>query len=71
MSATITKAETDAESLASSTDITLAIQDAWTLRDLLVEDVVHLMERHFDGAELGGVVAEIDPLLMMRPPCGT
>ncbi len=29
-------------------------------RDLLVEDVVNLMERHFDGAELGGVVAEID-----------
>ncbi len=31
-------------------------------RDLLVEDVVNLMERHFDGAELGGVVAEIDRL---------
>jgi hypothetical protein len=31
-------------------------------RDLLVEDVVGLMERHFDGAELGGVVAEIDKL---------
>ncbi len=31
-------------------------------RDLLVEDVVNLMERHFDGAELGGVVAEIDKL---------
>ena len=26
-------------------------------RDLLVEDVVNLMERHFDGAELGGVVS--------------
>ena len=26
-------------------------------RDPLVEDVVHLMERHLDGAELGGVVA--------------
>ena len=26
-------------------------------RDLLVEDVVHLMERHFEGAELDGVVA--------------
>jgi hypothetical protein len=25
-------------------------------RDLLVQDVVNLMERHFDGAELGGVV---------------
>ena len=31
-------------------------------RDLLVEDVVNLMERHFDGAELGGVVGEIDKL---------
>ncbi|HCM53893.1 MAG TPA: hypothetical protein DIS59_03020, partial [Candidatus Magasanikbacteria bacterium] len=29
-------------------------------RDLLVQDVVNMMERHFDGAELGGVVAEID-----------
>ena len=35
-------------------------------RDLLVEDVVHLMERHFDGAELGGVVAEIDRLFSQR-----
>jgi hypothetical protein len=35
-------------------------------RDLLVEDVVHLMERHFDGAELGGVVAEIDRLFNQR-----
>jgi hypothetical protein len=35
-------------------------------RDLLVEDVVHLMERHFDGAELGGVVAEIDRLFAER-----
>lgn len=35
-------------------------------RDLLVEDVVHLMERHFDGAELGGVVAEIDKLFSER-----
>lgn len=35
-------------------------------RDLLVEDVVHLMERHFDGAELGGVVAEIDKLFGQR-----
>lgn len=35
-------------------------------RDLLVEDVVHLMERHFDGAELGGVVAEIDKLFSDR-----
>jgi hypothetical protein len=35
-------------------------------RDLLVEDVVHLMERHFDGAELGGVVGEIDKLFSAR-----
>ncbi|MCL1961345.1 MAG: hypothetical protein FWG56_06165 [Desulfovibrionaceae bacterium] len=35
-------------------------------RDLLVEDVVALMERHFDGAELGGVVAEIDKLFTNR-----
>lgn len=35
-------------------------------RDLLVEDVVGLMERHFDGAELGGVVAEIDKLFGER-----
>lgn len=35
-------------------------------RDLLVEDVVNLMERHFDGAELGGVVAEIDRLFSDR-----
>ncbi|MBA3772502.1 MAG: hypothetical protein H0X13_08485 [Ramlibacter sp.] len=35
-------------------------------RDLLVEDVVNLMERHFDGAELGGIVAEIDKLFGQR-----
>ncbi len=35
-------------------------------RDLLVEDVVNLMERHFDGAELGGVVTEIDKLFAGR-----
>jgi hypothetical protein len=35
-------------------------------RDMLVEDVVGLMERHFDGAELGGVVAEIDKLFTQR-----
>lgn len=35
-------------------------------RDLLVEDVVHLMERHFDAAELGGVVGEIDKLFSDR-----
>ena len=35
-------------------------------RDLLVSDVVNLMERHFDGSELGGVVAEIDRLFTQR-----
>jgi hypothetical protein len=31
-----------------------------------VQDVVNMMERHFDGAELGGVVAEIDKLFGQR-----
>ena len=35
-------------------------------RDLLVRDVVHMMERHFDAAELGGVVTEIDKLFTQR-----
>ncbi|HSV53135.1 MAG TPA: DUF6806 family protein [Burkholderiaceae bacterium] len=35
-------------------------------RDLLVQDVVNTMERHFDGAELSGVVAEIDKLFSKR-----
>ena len=35
-------------------------------RDLLVQDVINMMERHFDGAELGGVVAEIDKLFSQR-----
>ena len=35
-------------------------------RDMLVNDVVHLMERHFDGAELGGVVHELDQLFAAR-----
>ena len=35
-------------------------------RDLLVQDVVNMMERHFDGAELGGVVVEIDKLFSQR-----
>jgi hypothetical protein len=35
-------------------------------RDLLVQDVVNLMERHFDGAELNGVVGEIDKLFAER-----
>ena len=29
-------------------------------RDLLVQDIVGMMERHFDGSELSGVVAEVD-----------
>jgi len=35
-------------------------------RDLLVQDVISMMERHFDGAELGAVVAEVDKLFAMR-----
>ena len=35
-------------------------------RDLLVQDVVNLMERHFDAAELDGVVGEIDKLFAQR-----
>ena len=35
-------------------------------RDLMVEDVVAMMERHFDGSELSGVVAEIDKLFSQR-----
>ena len=35
-------------------------------RDLLVQDVVNLMERHFDGSELAGVVAEVDKLFTER-----
>ncbi|MDH5708051.1 MAG: hypothetical protein OEY75_02985, partial [Hylemonella sp.] len=35
-------------------------------RDLLVQDVIHLMERHFDAAELTGVVAEVDKLFTSR-----
>jgi hypothetical protein len=35
-------------------------------RDLLVQDVVNLMERHFDASELDGVVAEIDKLFSER-----
>jgi hypothetical protein len=52
-------------------------------RDLLVQDLVSLMERHFDGAELSGVVSEVDKLFAQRfdslvsslalgkPPSGT
>jgi hypothetical protein len=35
-------------------------------RDLLVQDMIGLMERHFDGAELSGVVAEVDKLFALR-----
>ena len=35
-------------------------------RDLLVQDVVNLMERHFDASELNGVVGEIDKLFYER-----
>lgn len=35
-------------------------------RDLLVQDVINMMERHFDASELGGVVAEIDKLFGQR-----
>lgn len=35
-------------------------------RDLLVQDVVHIMERHFDAAELSGVVGAIDQLFTQR-----
>jgi hypothetical protein len=49
---------------------------------LLVQDVINLMERHFDSAELGGVVAEVDKLFacdlmawlarwLGRPPRGS
>jgi hypothetical protein len=33
---------------------------------LLVQDVVNVMERHFDGSELGDVVREIDKLFARR-----
>ena len=35
-------------------------------RDLLVQDLIGLMERHFDGAELGDVVAAVDKLFEKR-----
>ncbi|MBT0569275.1 hypothetical protein KIK84_02980 [Curvibacter sp. CHRR-16] len=35
-------------------------------RDMLVQDVVQLMERHFESAELDGVVGEIDKLFTQR-----
>ena len=35
-------------------------------RDLLVQDVINMMERHFDSSELMGVVVEIDKLFTQR-----
>lgn len=35
-------------------------------RDLLVQDLINMMERHFDGSELSGVVAEVDKLFAQR-----
>ena len=35
-------------------------------RDLLVQDLIALMERHFDGSELGEVVAAVDQLFERR-----
>ena len=35
-------------------------------RDLLVQDTISLMERHFDGSELGEVVVAIDKLFEQR-----
>lgn len=35
-------------------------------RDLLVQDLIGLMERHFDGSELGDVVAAVDNLFKQR-----
>lgn len=35
-------------------------------RDLLVQDMISLMERHFDASELGEVVAAVDTLFARR-----
>ena len=35
-------------------------------RDLLVQDLINMMERHFDASELGDVVAEVDKLFGKR-----
>lgn len=35
-------------------------------RDLLVQDAIGLLERHFDGSELGDVIAAIDKLFEQR-----
>lgn len=35
-------------------------------RDMLVQDVIQMMERHFEASELVGVVSEIDKLFTQR-----
>ena len=35
-------------------------------RDLLVQEILHIMEHHFDASELGGVVTEVDKLFVKR-----
>lgn len=35
-------------------------------RDMMVNDLVHMMERHFDASELGGVVSAVDQLFEQR-----
>ena len=35
-------------------------------RDLLVQDLIYMMERHFEASELTGVVAEVDKLFAQR-----
>jgi len=35
-------------------------------RDLLVQDLINMMERHFDASELNGVVSEVDKLFARR-----
>lgn len=35
-------------------------------RDLLVQDTIGLLERHFDGSELGDVIAAVDKLFEQR-----
>jgi hypothetical protein len=35
-------------------------------RYLLVQDIINIMERHFDATELGGVVAEVDRMFSQR-----
>jgi hypothetical protein len=35
-------------------------------RDLLVQDLIGLMERHFDASELNGLISEVDQLFAQR-----